>query len=500
MPYLQINDKQIQLRVGETRIGVGAQVEVRLPAPAAAGGSGVLAIIELGHASHGAIRRAGADAVVRVNGLQLGAEPTPLIHGDKIEVGGSELFYGDDRKGGSTQFIAASNIPDYGRLRAAPPLRATAATGGRVISLVDGREYTVAAVGLVFGRDAGCDVVVPSTEVSRRHAEIVAGDSGYVVTDTSTNGVFVNGVRVEGIQILGRGDIVRIGGEEFRFYADVLPSAAGTPASVRQEGAGGSPAAPPAPAQAAVASTPPNPAPASAPRAAVPAAAAAAFAEIEAVPGRQLPDEPSPAPIPSSVPRPASRGAIASLNVIGGGVLRGEQYGITTVLAHVGRGEHNDVVIPEESISDSHAKLQRRDGVWYVIDLGSTNGTYVAGRRIDAEEVLGQAGELRLGGVKLMFNAIGSEPTTGPRDATREFSGAMASEAARRASLPAPAAAEPVAADARVTGRAPRGARSARPPVTTAPTAEASWVWWLVAAVIVGGLGSMIYFLFVKSH
>ena len=143
MPYLQINDKQIQLRVGETRIGVGGQVEVRLPAPAVAGGAGVLAIIECGRASHGAIRRAGPEAVVSVNGVQLGAEPTPLIHGDKIEVGGSELFYGDDRKGGDTQFIAASNVPDYGRLRPAPPVRATAATGGRVISLVDGREYTV---------------------------------------------------------------------------------------------------------------------------------------------------------------------------------------------------------------------------------------------------------------------------------------------------------------------------------------------------------------------
>src|SRR3984893_12279229 len=87
----------------------------------------------------------------------------------------------------------------------------------------------VPAAGLVFGRDASCDVVIPSSEVSRRHAEIVAGDNGYVVTDMSTNGLFVNGNRVEGMQILGRGDTLRIGNEDFRFYADVA-AAAGVPA------------------------------------------------------------------------------------------------------------------------------------------------------------------------------------------------------------------------------------------------------------------------------
>ena len=74
------------------------------------------------------------------------------------------------------------------------------------------------------------------------------------------------------------------------------------------------------------------------------------------------------------------------LEVVSSGILRGVQYPVTTILAHIGRGEHNDVVIAEESVSDSHAKLQRRDGDWYLTDVGSTNGTYVAGRRITAEE------------------------------------------------------------------------------------------------------------------
>jgi pSer/pThr/pTyr-binding forkhead associated (FHA) protein len=102
---------------------------------------------------------------------------------------------------------------------------ATAPTGGRLVSLVDGREYPIAATGVVIGRDAGCDVVVPHAEVSRRHAEIVPAQSGYVLTDLSTNGVFVNGDRVKYSALLGRGDVIRLGAAEFRFHADVRAAA-----------------------------------------------------------------------------------------------------------------------------------------------------------------------------------------------------------------------------------------------------------------------------------
>ena len=232
MPYLQLNDKRYPLRVGETRVGAGPGVEVSVPGPAQ---PPVQAIVDLTRESQVSIRRAASLAVVRVNGVLLGAEPTPLIHGDKIEfgpvgaAGAAELFFGDDRKGGSTQFIAAMNLPDIQKLRSPAPGKATSATGGRVISLVDGREYTIPSSGLTFGRDAGCDVVIPSSEVSRRHAEIVPGDVGYVLSDTSTNGIFVNGERIEAMQVLGRGDVVRIGTEEFRFYADALPIASAPP-------------------------------------------------------------------------------------------------------------------------------------------------------------------------------------------------------------------------------------------------------------------------------
>jgi predicted component of type VI protein secretion system len=47
---------------------------------------------------------------------------------------------------------------------------------------------------LVIGRGAGCDWILPDplNHLSKRHCLIAANTAGYVVTDTSTNGVFVN--------------------------------------------------------------------------------------------------------------------------------------------------------------------------------------------------------------------------------------------------------------------------------------------------------------------
>lgn len=477
MPYLQVNDKQVQLRPGETRIGVGGQVEVRLPGPTTGSGP-LLAIVEMGRDNHVAVRRAVPGAVVRVNGVQLGAEPTPLLHGDKVEVGGTEIYYGDDRKGGSTQFITSANVPDMARLRAAGPVRATGVTGGRVISLVDGREYPVGPSGLVFGRDASCDVVIASSEVSRRHAEIVPGDAGYVVTDSSTNGLFVNGERVEGMQILGRADILRIGPEEFRFYADSAAPDAAVAQAVR---AGPSNAVP------MVSADQPQPVPA---------------VETPASSG-SAPSTPTPEETPSL----ALRGALATLEVTSGGLLKGEVYPVKAILAHLGRGEHNDVVILEESVSDSHAKLQRRDGLWFITDVGSTNGTYVAGRRIAAEERLGQTAELRLGGVKLAFKTSATEPVTGPRGATRELADPGAAAAARRSSGAArsavpperpPSAAPPARAAASRSARreAPAQGRAGYTPAQTPTGGRSRWGW--VILVVAAIAAAAVYFVKVR--
>ena len=246
MPVISVNDKDHSLRPGQTKVGAGPGVDVSISNDASLG---LQAVLELGGDNAVVIRRAREGADVRVNGVALGVEPTPLIHGDKVEIVGVEILYSDDKKVGATQFVSKSDIAEATAKRAGPA-RATAATGGRLVSLVDGKEYQIASEGVSFGREAGSDVVVAQPEVSRRHASISPTPEGYVLKDHSTNGVWVNGTRVQGSQLLARADVVRVGTEEFRFYADVAAArpTPSVPAAAVPASAAASPAAAKAPA------------------------------------------------------------------------------------------------------------------------------------------------------------------------------------------------------------------------------------------------------------
>ncbi|MFL5574864.1 MAG: FHA domain-containing protein [Gemmatimonadaceae bacterium] len=364
MPYIELDDKQFPLRVGEAcRIG-GSAAEIPLPGAEASSTEAVLDCLD---GEQVFIRRASDAGEVRVNGIRLGAEPTPLMHGDKIAVGRSELLFGDDRSAGNTQFVpaytgGAHRVGGDGAGELRLPVRPTAATGGRLVSLVDGREYVVPDGGLTIGRDAGSDVVVASTEVSRRHASLAPAEGGYVLRDASTNGLFVNAERVDGARLLGRGDVVRVGNEEFRFSADA-PAAETAAAPPRDTEVGGGPPSSEAPSLADTVARP-------------------AFAD--------------------------ARPVLATLEIINQGVLRGRRFELRTQLAHVGRGAHNDVALADESVSQTHAKLQKREASWYVVDMASTNGTYVAGTRIHGEHALVGATDVRFGGVKMRFLPAGA--------------------------------------------------------------------------------------------
>jgi pSer/pThr/pTyr-binding forkhead associated (FHA) protein len=317
MPYIQLDGQQYPLIAGENPVGGDEKARVRLSGN---GSDGILASLDVGSDGATVVRR--IDGVVKVNSVALGAEPAPLLHGDRIEVAGRELFFGDDRRAGNTQFVEPVRLPEGSGAPHVGAGKPTAATGGRIISLTDGREYVVPAAGLVFGRDPTCDVVVGSTEVSRKHASLSPSSEGYLLRDTSTNGVLVNGEPASSPALLGRGDVLTIGDEQFRFYADSAP--------------------------------PP-------------------------------------------------RAPLATLEVISSGILKGTIMEVRSPLAHVGRGAHNDIIVSDESVSDSHAKLQRREDGWYVVDMGSTNGTYVGGRRIEGEAALVGAPDVRFGGVKFIF-------------------------------------------------------------------------------------------------
>ncbi|MFD2763489.1 FtsK/SpoIIIE domain-containing protein [Micromonospora eburnea] len=76
-----------------------------------------------------------------------------------------------------------------------------------------GRRLPMAAGASVYlGRDPGCQIVVDDVEVSRRHLHIGAGSRQITVTDLgSSNGTFVDGVRVEGTVTVEPGQVLTAG-------------------------------------------------------------------------------------------------------------------------------------------------------------------------------------------------------------------------------------------------------------------------------------------------
>ena len=84
----------------------------------------------------------------------------------------------------------------------------------------------------------------------------------------------------------------------------------------------------------------------------------------------------------------------------------------------IGRGEGNGVVLEHDSqVSSLHAVLQAYGSGWAIRDLGSTNGTTVAGERLLTERALRHGDTIQIGQTRLTYRgpATTAAPTTAPR-------------------------------------------------------------------------------------
>jgi pSer/pThr/pTyr-binding forkhead associated (FHA) protein len=478
MMELEFASQRTPIPTGELVIGADPSCGLRLTGVAAA--HAVVVGASDGSAS---VRRVG-DNDVLLNGVKLGAEPAPILHGDKVQVGIHELLVHDPRRSGSTQFVSASDVAKMAAAVAKPgaPKPATAATGGRLVCLTDGREYTIGAAPVVIGREAGCDIVVPNKDVSRRHAEIFVSPQGYVLVDSSTNGSFVNGERIEAQRVLARADVIKIGDHEFRFYADKALEASAQPVAA---------APPPQPSMPIV---PPPP-------------AGAAERLSHTMHGMPVPTPSAPKPVIRSS---GSTGPMATF-LVRSGTLKGQRLTVRVPVVNIGRADYNDLVIPDDSVSGSHAKLQRREGVWILVDNDSTNGTWVDGERVVGEMALGPGTVVRFGEVSVMFEPTDDHLGTDAGSGTKVM-GAMkfptgptpTPSAPPQAATPAPPApSAPPPAPAPVAAHAPAppprskpgpaepmaSTAPRRPAVVTGPGPSKRPPAWLIPAVLIILLG-----------
>ena len=340
MSFLVIARERYSLRIGENMLGGRGAGSVNAPALS---GLPVFAIITVVPGTPASIRATGNTMAVRVEGSILGTEPRQLSHGARIEVRDCRMRYGELSLVDSTSSVVGIELEDEQIAALAPLLpeqNQAGDFGARLIDLGKGSVHGVPPSGLNIGRDPVCQVVLPATSVSRQHALIAPSLHGYIITDRSTNGVLVNGVKVRGSQQLGQGDFIRIADHEFRF--EII------------------------------------------------------------------------APLMQPESGDGERRALATMEVLSDGPLKGAVFPVERPVIHIGRSAENDVRIADDSVSGAHATLLRRGSVWHLIDLASTNGTYLDEGRIDGEALIRGPAELRFGAVKVSFR-----PGRGGGDADR---------------------------------------------------------------------------------
>jgi hypothetical protein len=149
-----------------------------------------------------------------------------------------------------------------------------------------GKVYPLEAAEISIGRDSSNMVAINDAEVSRRHARMELRGPAYMIQDLgSTNGTFVNGTRITGLQVLNPGDTVAFG-EGIVLLFDVAEDANATVLSAK---------APPTAVQRTAPAPVPMPAPAP-------------------IPAPVRPPAPAPAPVrppaPAVVPTPAYSGQV----------------------------------------------------------------------------------------------------------------------------------------------------------------------------------------------
>lgn len=257
------------------------------------------------------------------------------------------------------------------------------------IRSVDGRYNFVIKEEATVGRDPGCTAVIPETALSRTHARFFQKDKELFVEDLgSTNGTFVNDEKLgTEPRAIRYNDVVRFDVIEFKVFVELAAATEAKPdrhvvaaASSKNETR--------APRSWAVNEE---------------VGHGTVVMDIGAK-SRQADTAAAEAlPVDSALLQ-----GIDQPTLIG---IRGVDQGKTITLPvkgdnmavwQLGRGAEMDIVINDPSVSEHQAQIIFEQGTWKLVDVISTNATYVNGEKI-LTHYLSNGDKFSLGATEYMF-------------------------------------------------------------------------------------------------
>jgi pSer/pThr/pTyr-binding forkhead associated (FHA) protein len=278
----------------------------------------------------------------------------------------------------------------------------------KMVDVTSGREFTLNPGTNTIGRE-NADVLVTHPTASRNHAKITVADGKYILEDVgSTNGTFIGSKKVEpGQQVeIEPGTEIIFGSATMRLEApapDVAVAAAEAAIEVeeaedREELAEESVEL----EQVAEEPTPPSVDEETKDEEAADESDVAQIAlepgvetAFDATPEQSLEEPVEPVEIHEDVP------TLARLVPKDGG----DEFPIHSGENTIGRRPANNIAILDPFTSGSHAIITAEEGNFVLTDVGSTNGTFVNGERINPSEPrqLSDGDELTFGQAAFRF-------------------------------------------------------------------------------------------------
>src|SRR5687768_11629025 len=79
----------------------------------------------------------------------------------------------------------------------------------------------------------------------------------------------------------------------------------------------------------------------------------------------------------------------------------------------IGRVQGNDIILPKGNVSKRHSRIVLKDNRFIVVDLKSTNGTYVNGRKITSPLVVKAGDKIYIGDFILTLDEAGAMAAAG---------------------------------------------------------------------------------------
>ena len=121
----------------------------------------------------------------------------------------------------------------------------------------------------------------------------------------------------------------------------------------------------------------------------------------------------------------AAAGSVSGAALVGvSGALKDRRIELPPGRSTLGRDATNNIIVDDDSLSLVHARLVEKDGTWRVLNLLSTNGTWVNNRKV-SDGTLQHGDMVCFGQAEFVFHNTGKPRPAGLWDRLRRWVGGV---------------------------------------------------------------------------